>query len=65
MEYTIIKNTDLQYLIKSVNAYIKDGWQPQGGICCNICSGLSIGPSFIYFQALIRGVEAKYNFHAD
>ena len=55
MEYTVTHNIVLKDLITNVNNYIKDGWQPQGGICCGVCNG----PSFIYFQALIRNALRK------
>ncbi len=49
MEYHIVMNQALYLLEVAVNKYIKDGWEPQGG--------LTIGSSnnaLQYFQALVR-----------
>jgi|GEM_PF-1268169 hypothetical protein len=32
MKYSVLSNASLEKLITDVNAYIKDGWIPQGGI---------------------------------
>jgi uncharacterized protein DUF1737 len=31
-EYTLVTGTDHQSLVNKVNAAIKNGWQPQGGL---------------------------------
>jgi hypothetical protein len=49
MEYHILLNQSLYLLETAVNKYIKDGWEPQGG--------LSVGMSnnaLQYFQSIIR-----------
>jgi hypothetical protein len=49
MEYHIMLNQSLYLLESAVNKYIKDGWEPQGG--------LTVGTSnnaLQFFQALIR-----------
>ena len=33
MEYSIIEDHSLRYLIDDVNKAIREGWRPQGGIC--------------------------------
>jgi hypothetical protein len=33
MEYTIVKETSVDALVKMVNEHISNGWVPQGGVC--------------------------------
>jgi hypothetical protein len=48
MEYTVIEEDVLSTLIAKVNEYVRNGWQPQGGI--------SMATDWRnYAQAMIRG----------
>jgi hypothetical protein len=49
MEYTVVTSNDLDKLIASVNAKIKDGWRPLGSIAVDYES------SATYNQAMTRG----------
>jgi hypothetical protein len=47
MEYQVIRGGTMQDLVAQVNAAIKAGWRPQGGICHSDYPDM-------FFQALIR-----------
>ncbi|HVX83641.1 MAG TPA: hypothetical protein VH253_02380 [Phycisphaerae bacterium] len=49
MEYHIISNQALYLLETAVNKHIKDGWEPQGGVCVGISNN-----ALVYFQAVVR-----------
>jgi hypothetical protein len=52
MEYDIIRNESSVYgLIFEVNKRIKDGWEPQGGICIEYSNEFRIK---CYYQAMIK-----------
>jgi len=48
MEYTIIENRRLQWLIDTVNTNLKNGWKCQGGIF------YVLGQREFYAQAMIK-----------
>lgn len=43
-QYDILSAVSTDDLVKKVNAKIKEGWQPIGGICCVLVKG---NPVFI------------------
>ena len=49
MEYHILLNQSLYLLETAVNKYLKDGWEPQGGICVGTSNN-----ALSYFQAISR-----------
>ena len=49
MEYHILMNQALYLLETAVNKYIKEGWEPQGGLTIGMSSN-----TMQYFQALVR-----------
>jgi hypothetical protein len=53
LEYHIMMNQSLYLLESAVNRHIKEGWEPQGGVCIG-----SSNNALQYFQALIRKPKA-------
>jgi hypothetical protein len=53
MEYHLISNQALYLLETAVNKHIKDGWEPQGGLCVGISNN-----ALQYFQAMVRRRKA-------
>lgn len=53
MEYTVIEGMNRPDIIRKVNAKIKEGWKPEGGIAF---SKESVSPSLNshFFQAMIK-----------
>jgi hypothetical protein len=49
MEYSAIKESELENLIDDVNRAIKEGWRPQGGVC-----GWTEESGTFWAQAMIR-----------
>jgi hypothetical protein len=49
LEYHILLNQSLYLLETAVNKYIKDGWEPQGGLTVGMSNN-----ALQYFQAIIR-----------
>ncbi len=49
MEYHLISNQALYLLETAVNKHIKDGWEPQGGLCVGVSNN-----ALMYFQAMVR-----------
>jgi hypothetical protein len=49
MEYHIMMNQSLYLLESAVNRHLKEGWEPQGGVCIGVSNN-----AMQYFQALIR-----------
>jgi hypothetical protein len=49
MEYHILMNQALYLLETAVNKYIKEGWEPQGGLTIGMSNN-----AMNYFQALVR-----------
>ena len=50
MEYTVISESSIERLIKSINNAMQEGWIPQGGICEG-------NPGFngrLFYQAMIK-----------
>jgi hypothetical protein len=49
MEYHVVMNQALYLLETAVNKYLKDGWEPAGGLTVGISNN-----ALQYFQALVR-----------
>jgi hypothetical protein len=49
MEYSAIKESELENLVDDVNRAIKEGWRPQGGVC-----GWTEESGTFWAQAMIR-----------
>lgn len=52
MEYTVVKENNLDELIRKVTALIEQGWKPQGGIAAAIIA--PIAKIYIFYQAMIK-----------
>jgi hypothetical protein len=53
MEYCIVTHWNATKLQETVNAYIKSGWVPQGGVSIAVAPG----GDERFAQAMIRGVK--------
>ncbi len=53
MEYAILTSTNSPGLESQVRTFIKDGWEPLGGISLAICPDLALSP-YVYSQAVIK-----------
>lgn len=53
MEYHIVTHWQVLGLVKIVNAFIQDGWVPQGGVAYTVGQGNDER----YAQALVREVK--------
>ena len=55
MEYDVVRNESSMYgLVFEVNKRIRDGWEPQGGICMEYDKDLRVKS---YYQAMIKREE--------
>ena len=52
-EYRIIGRSSEAELVRDVNSAIKEGWRPQGGVCCH----LDRDRDSIWAQAMTREVK--------
>lgn len=50
MEYKILMNSDRQLLANVVESYLKEGWEPQGGVSVAVKNDNDEG----YVQAIIK-----------
>ena len=57
LEYRIVWMENVETLTKTVNAYIEDGWIPQGGLCAVQTDGIG---KWSFFQAMTREKEPEY-----
>lgn len=49
MKYQIVENQTRTGLEELVNSYLRDGWEPVGGVCFQLGAGWRL-----YLQALIK-----------
>lgn len=54
MEYTILFSSHIEVLSVQVNAAIKEGWRPIGGVSCAIASNPGYRTEYQYTQAMVR-----------
>ena len=52
VQYTIAVENNSMPLEVMINAYIRNGWMPQGGICV-----VNMGDGVKCYQAMVRTVE--------
>lgn len=50
MIYRVVKGTDYQTFLKTVQSMIDEGWQPQGGVAVRTRSDDSVE----HYQAMVR-----------
>jgi len=51
MRYALIQKTSPESLVESVNKYLEEGWEVQGGITVGISDSTG---SIIYLQTLVK-----------
>lgn len=58
-EYTIVKRAKLVDTVRAVNALIKEGWMPEGGIAVGTQqpSGQIVHAAHFYAQAMLKRVR--------
>ena len=57
MKYEVVSKKSISYLVLEVNKLIREGWEPQGGICVETftyADGIGIGSEKCYHQAMIK-----------
>lgn len=42
MQYTILRATAVDELVKLVSQHIAEGWTPQGGVSCSLAVGVAM-----------------------
>ncbi len=52
MEYTVVREHNLEVLIRKVSDLVKQGWKPLGGIA--VVAIAPIAGIFLYYQAMIK-----------
>lgn len=52
VEYLVVSKTSPRELQNAVNEYLREGWQPQGGIA--VVADIANKDGRFYFQALVR-----------
>ena len=52
MMYKVVESNDRRGIIYEVIVACGQGWEPQGGICVSICTG--VGHRKTYHQAVIK-----------
>lgn len=54
MNYRIVENRFAYDLAQSVERYIKQGWEPLGGVAVAVVPEGIMGPIVMYYQAVVR-----------
>ena len=50
MQYTILRSTSIEELVKLVSQHIAEGWTPLGGVSASLAMGATM-----FCQALTKG----------
>jgi hypothetical protein len=54
MKYAVAQNWEYHEFVDQCETYLKDGWEPIGGICITVDTTAVFPPKFLFSQAFAK-----------